>query len=154
SAAGFLAKGSPVQRLFRDGRAAEEDYFRRTSVFPIMHPLVLRRSVYEADPGLAQTLYRLFRDARDASLAQLRDADALHVMLPWLVNKMERVAALMGPDFWAYGVARNQRVLDAFLRYLQPPARRRARRAAAAREWRPPSLPRSRSRPTAPSAVP
>ena len=105
--------------MFRDSRAAEEDYFRRTSVFPIMHLLVLRRSVYEADPGLARALYRLFRDARDASAAELRDADAPRVMLPWLVDETERVAALMGSDFWAYGVARNQQVLDACLRYLE-----------------------------------
>jgi 4,5-dihydroxyphthalate decarboxylase len=39
-------KGSPnVKRLFENYREAEEGYFRRTGVFPIMHTIIVKRDV-------------------------------------------------------------------------------------------------------------
>jgi 4,5-dihydroxyphthalate decarboxylase len=38
-------------------------------------------------------------------------------MLPWLYAEAERTRALMGPDFWPYGLAQNEQTLRTFLRY-------------------------------------
>ena len=38
-------------------------------------------------------------------------------MIPWLSNLIARDSELLGDDWWPYGVLRNRRSLDAYLRY-------------------------------------
>lgn len=59
--------GKGVRRLFSDFRKVEADYYRKTKIFPIMHTLALKRSVYESNPWLAVSLYKAFCKARDLS---------------------------------------------------------------------------------------
>ena len=47
----FTEKAPNVGRLFPDYRAAEEAYYRKTGMFPIMHMMGVRRSLAEAHPG-------------------------------------------------------------------------------------------------------
>ena len=53
-----------IVRLFPDYRAAERDYYRRTGIHPIMHLIVIKRSVYEKHPWVARSLYRAFAEAK------------------------------------------------------------------------------------------
>ena len=39
-----MAGDAPVKRLFADWRGAEQDYFRRTGIFPIMHTVAIRKN--------------------------------------------------------------------------------------------------------------
>ena len=50
-------------------------------------------------------------------MAALSDPDALKISLPSLTWSAERAQALMGKDFWPYGLAANARTLEVFLRY-------------------------------------
>src|SRR6516164_5532086 len=54
-----------VVRLFPDYRAREQDYFRRTKIFPIMHLIVIRNDVYERHPEVAASLYQALNAAKD-----------------------------------------------------------------------------------------
>jgi len=113
-----FAAGDPrVRRLFADPRAEEERYFAETGIFPIMHVVVLRRDVYERRPWLAQSLCKAFEQARAAAAARMRETAAPGCMLPWLYADIERTQALMGQDFWPYGLAANEYTLRTFLRY-------------------------------------
>lgn len=38
-------------------------------------------------------------------------------MIPWMTPHQERVEALMGRDWYPYGVAANRKVIDTFARY-------------------------------------
>ena len=116
--AGFRRGDGTVRRLFEDSRAEERAYFEKTGIFPIMHLLVVRREVYERDPGLAVALFEAFQKAKAQAFEHLYDGDALYVMLPWLVDEIERTMALMGEDFWPYGIEPNRDVLETFVRHL------------------------------------
>jgi 4,5-dihydroxyphthalate decarboxylase len=107
----------PVRRLFADPKGAEQDYFRATGIFPIMHTVVLRREVYEANRWIARALYDAFHAAKDRVYPDVREVTALKYALPWTVDAAEETVALMGPDFWPYGVEANRVTLETFLRY-------------------------------------
>ena len=109
--------GGPVRRLFPDAKAAEQAYFGRTGIFPIMHTVVIRREVYEANRWIARSLYDAFVAAKDAVYPQLREVTALKTSLPWTVNAAEETSALMGDDFWPYGLRPNLTTLRTFLGY-------------------------------------
>ena len=114
----LFAAGDPrVRRLFADPRTEEERYFTTTGIFPIMHVVALRRDLYERRPWLAQSLYKAFEQARAATAARMTETAAPRYMLPWLYADIERTQALMGPDFWPYGLAANESTLRTFLRY-------------------------------------
>jgi 4,5-dihydroxyphthalate decarboxylase len=109
-------RGTPhVQRLIPDYRAVERDYFERTGYFPIMHMVVVRRTLYEQHPWLAQSICRAFEQAKAAGLARLWDASSLACSLPWILPDVEEVRALFGGDAFPYGIARNRRALEYLL---------------------------------------
>jgi 4,5-dihydroxyphthalate decarboxylase len=106
-----------VTRLFEDFAAAERDYFRRTGVFPIMHTVVIKRSVHDRDPWVAQSLHKAFCASQHLAYAALAETAALTTMLPWLPAHVEEARREMGHDFWPYGIERNHHALATFLRY-------------------------------------
>jgi len=109
-----------VRRLFENYESVERDYFRKTGIFPIMHTLVIRRDVYEQNPWLGSTLYTAFKAAKDLALERYKH-DTFHGHLgftvPWLTPHVQRIRALMGDDWWPYGLEANRTVLDTFLAY-------------------------------------
>jgi 4,5-dihydroxyphthalate decarboxylase len=112
-------RGAPnVDRLFPDFKSAEQDYFRRTSIFPIMHLIGIRRSIYDKHPWVAVNLLKAFTTAKDLAIKELGQIGHLFCSLPWSVAEYQDAKKLIGDDFWSYGVdATNRKVLDAFLRY-------------------------------------
>lgn len=113
----FHREPDKVKRLFPDYVAAEKAYFSRTRTFPIMHTVVIRRDVYEANPWVAQSLYKALRTAKDMAMAMLDQSAALPSLLPWTMAHAEEAKREMGEDWWPYGLEPNRRVLDTFLRY-------------------------------------
>ncbi|HYY62555.1 MAG TPA: ABC transporter substrate-binding protein [Burkholderiales bacterium] len=106
--------GKTVRRLIPNFREVELAYYRKTRIFPIMHTLVLRRAVYEAQPWLAVNLYRAFVRARDMALRQIYDTDALTVSLPWVIDEMECSREIP----WDYSIEGSRPTLEALVQYL------------------------------------
>ena len=113
-----FASGDPrVRRLFGDVVAAEKAYFRETNIFPIMHVVVIRRDVYDANRWVAQSLYKAFLAAKAIAVDGIYDTSALRFMEPWLIAHIEEARAFLGPDYWSYGLQNNRDGLATFLRY-------------------------------------
>ncbi len=112
-----FGKGGPVARLFPDWRTTEQDYFARTRRFPIMHIVAIRRDVLEAQPELAPALMAAFNSAKQIAQDRLAIHQAIPIMLPWMTAEAENTQALMGDDFWPYGIAANRDMLETQIRY-------------------------------------
>lgn len=108
-----------VTRLFPDYKAAERDYFRQTGLFPIMHVVVVRRSLADRHPWLPSSLFKAFSQAKAAGVSRLGEIGALAVTLPWLVAEYEETVREMGRDYWPYGIERNRAALSAVVRYAE-----------------------------------
>ena len=109
-------EGHPkVGRLFGDSFAAAEAWYRRHGVFPIMHVLAVRRPLADAHPWLPGALLKAFTRSKQMAQDALHDTSAAKATLPFLEDSLERARALMGADFWSYGLAGNEKTLDTFL---------------------------------------
>jgi 4,5-dihydroxyphthalate decarboxylase len=113
----FYSQPDKVKRLFPDFVEREKDFYRRTRIFPIMHTVVIKREVYDANPWIAQALYKAFEASKKKALEQLSQTHVLANMLPWLVWHVEEAKSLLGEDWWPYGLEANRHVLDTFLRH-------------------------------------
>jgi 4,5-dihydroxyphthalate decarboxylase len=113
-----IRSGHPeVGRLFDDLVAVEQAYYRETGLFPIMHAVVLRREIYERHPWAAVSLFQAFELAKDNCLARLRVEEPVPLSLPWSGALREKAVAMMGEDFWPYGVEKNRKVIEALCQY-------------------------------------
>lgn len=104
-----------VVRLFADAASVEKEYRARTGIFPIMHTVVIRREVVDADPWVPASLYKAFREAKRRSLARVGDMTISRFPVPWLQDHAATVAG--GADPWPYGVEDNRATLEAFLAF-------------------------------------
>ncbi len=107
--------GGPLVRLFSDHRAVEEESWRRTGVFPIMHVVVLRAEIHERDPWIAMNLVSAFEEAKRRSLERALDVNAPASPVAWAPANAARAVELFGPDPWPYGLEPNRRTLETFL---------------------------------------
>jgi 4,5-dihydroxyphthalate decarboxylase len=111
----FEARSGRVVRLFPDYRAVEEESYRRTGVFPIMHLVALRADVHAAHPWLAMNLLSAFEEAKRRSVERALDANAPRFPVPWGPANAQRAEELFGRDPWPYGIEPNRVTLDWFL---------------------------------------
>jgi 4,5-dihydroxyphthalate decarboxylase len=113
----FLRGAPHVGRLFKDYIQDEKDYFRRTRIFPIMHMVGIRKTLVEQHPWLAVSVYKAFLKAKALAVHELNEICHLAVSLPWMVHHHNEAKALMGDDYWPYGLDANRHVIDKFEQY-------------------------------------
>jgi len=113
----FLTGGGRVRRLFDNFVDVERQYFRDTGIFPIMHTVAIRTELYQSNRWVAQSLYKAFLEAHRRNYEDLMETAALKTSLPWLTAHVEETRREMGDDFWPYGLDRNRKTLETFLRY-------------------------------------
>jgi 4,5-dihydroxyphthalate decarboxylase len=103
--------------LFPDPTAAGRDYYKRTGIFPIMHVTGVRRTLVEQHPWLPAAVLKAFEQAKIKCLEELEDTATAKCTLPFVEEQLRAARELMGHDFWSYGLARNRKVLETFLRH-------------------------------------
>ncbi len=113
-----FSRGDPkIGWLFADPVAAAKDYFKRTGVFPIMHLIGVRRELAEQHPWLPGAVLKAFERSKTIALEKLSDTSSPKVTLPFVEERLMEARALMGSDFWPYGVSANRKTLETFLKH-------------------------------------
>jgi 4,5-dihydroxyphthalate decarboxylase len=103
------------RRLFADSKKVEQEYFRRTRIFPTSHAITFHSSYLEKHPAAAQEMFDACVEAK--SLALRDDADATYSNFAWNRQVWEEQQAVMGPDPWKFGIKGNERALETLIRY-------------------------------------
>ena len=104
-----------VGRLFDNGFEAASEHYKRTSIFPIMHVLGVRKTIADDHPWLPGALLKAFTQAKVMAQQALQDTSATKVTMPFVEDTLTAARRLLGPEIWTYGVPGNERVLDKFL---------------------------------------
>ena len=110
--------GDPrVRRLIKNSRKVEVDYFKETGIFPIMHVIVIKRSVLEAHPWVAANLYSACEEAKNRAVARARKGSHAIYPIPGGADAAKEAQTLFGEDIWPYGIEPNRATLEAFTRF-------------------------------------
>jgi 4,5-dihydroxyphthalate decarboxylase len=114
----FLRGEPHIARLFPNTREVEREYYKKTGMFPLMHLVGIRKDLVAKYPWLATSVYKAFCEAKELAMIDLLDVNALMVTLPWLISETQETQALMGADFWKYGIHENAKEIAALTQYL------------------------------------
>jgi 4,5-dihydroxyphthalate decarboxylase len=106
-----------IVRLFPDYKTAEQAYYAKTGMFPIMHLVGVKRSIVEKHPWLPVNLYVAFLKAKQLCYEEMEQVGHLAHTMPWPVYELEQVRKLMGEDHWKYGALENEKEISAMTRY-------------------------------------
>lgn len=111
-----LTGGQQARRLFRAPEVVEAAYYSRTQIFPIMHVVVVRRSIFEQNRWLVASLMSAFEESKGIAYARLYESQP-HASLPWLALDLEREWAVFGGDPFPNGIEPNLPTLSAATRW-------------------------------------
>ena len=104
-----------VRRLFPDSKAVEQDFYRRTGIFPTSHAVTFHKNYLDKYPAAAREMFDVCYEAKRLALRD--DADATYSNFVWNRQVWEEQRAVMGPDPWKYGIRGNEKVLNTIIRY-------------------------------------
>ena len=113
----FEQRHPDIVRLFPDYRAAEEAYYARTGIFPIMHVIAICKDVLEMNPWVARNLFTAFEEAKERSIKRALDVTASRFPIPWGADYAAKMKTKFAEGYFAYGVEPNRATLEAFLLY-------------------------------------
>jgi 4,5-dihydroxyphthalate decarboxylase len=107
-----------VARLFPDYRAAEQAYYLKAGIYPVMHAVGIRNSLVEQHPWIAGNLFEAFAKAKEIAVANFEKLSAFALTLPWIEAEYRATQAVLGEDIWPYGMAANRKPIETLCRYL------------------------------------
>lgn len=111
------ARDPRTRRLFRDYRTEEQNYFRKTGIFPTSHVITLKQAFVDRNPNAPVALLQAFRRSRDAAFDRLEGSDPQVIAYSWIAAAVAEQRALMGENYWAYNIENNRTVLEAMTQY-------------------------------------
>lgn len=111
-------KGHPkVARLFPDYRAVERAFYSKTGIFPIMHAVVIRKSIAAGNPWLPKAVFEAYSQSKQLTYDYMARQAPLKSTLPWFGQEFEETRALMGDNYYSYGIGPNRKILETLFRY-------------------------------------
>ena len=112
-----FVEGNPkIQRLFSNVRATEQDYFKRTGIFPIMHAVAIRNDLVEKHPWLPKAVFDAYSNSKTMAYSEMQKSWFFKT-LPWYAQELEATKSLMGNNFFPYGIEPNRKTLETLFRY-------------------------------------
>jgi len=111
------ARDPRTRRLFRNYRIEEQNYFRKTGIFPTSHIVTLKQAFVDRHPGAPVALLKAFRASRDEAFTRLEGPDPQVIIYPWMAAAIAEQRELMGEHYWAYNIENNRTALEAISQY-------------------------------------
>ena len=108
-----------IARLFPNFVDVDKDLYKRKGIYPIMHTVAIKKSIYERYPFVATSLYDAFVKSKQIALRKLFNLRAVRYMTPFLMREIDDIWEVFNGDPWPYGVEPNRRTIEALITYQQ-----------------------------------
>lgn len=115
--AAFVEGNPKVIRLFQDSKKAEQEYYAKTGIFPIMHAVAVKKQLLDENTQLAADLFNAYSTAKTMNYTFMQKLGWAYDTLPWYGQGHEETMKLMGKNFYSYGFNANKKVLETICRY-------------------------------------
>lgn len=112
----LTAKGT-LARLFPDYKLEEQDYYKRTGVFPIMHPIVIKKDVLDRDPWVASSLFNAFTESQRLYGKFMQQPHRLS--FAWAAAYVEQERSLFGGNPFPQGAQANRHDLQTMIGFAE-----------------------------------
>ena len=115
--------GRPVKILLPETQAGQDLFgfglepIAAELIEPIMHIIVMQKSVLDENPWAARNLFNAFVESKRRSLERLLDPAVSRYPLPWLPAYARRMSEMFDGDPFPYGIEENRPTFEQFLRY-------------------------------------
>ena len=106
-----------VERLFKDHRTVERDFFSETGIFPIMHCVAIRKETAKANPWLPKAVFEAYSKAKFNDYDYMRRWGWAADSLPWYGQEFNETRELMGDNFYPYGLKASKASFAAAFRF-------------------------------------
>jgi 4,5-dihydroxyphthalate decarboxylase len=113
----YVERHPNVGRLFPDYRSTERAYFKKTGIFPIMHVIAIKKSLVKQNPWIVEAVFNAYSQSKQMAYKYMANAAWAYDMLPWFGQEFEETRALMGNNYYSYGIEANRKTLEALFRY-------------------------------------
>ena len=80
-----------IVRLFPNYVDVDKDLWKRKGIYPIMHTVAIKKSVYERYPFVATSLYDAFVKSKKIALQKLFNLRAVRYMTPFLMREIDDI---------------------------------------------------------------
>jgi 4,5-dihydroxyphthalate decarboxylase len=108
-----------IVRLFPNYVEVDRDLWKRKGIYPIMHTVAIKKSVYERYPFVATSLYDAFVKSKKIALARMFNLRAVRYMTPFLMREIDDIWEVFNGDPWPYGIEQLRRTIEALITYQQ-----------------------------------
>jgi 4,5-dihydroxyphthalate decarboxylase len=102
-----------VARLFPDCEKEERAYHEATKIFPIMHPIVVKKEILDRDPWVATSLYEAFLESK--RLYRLLMEQPHRLSFVW--NRLEEERRFFGKDPFYQGLRENRHDVETMIQF-------------------------------------
>jgi len=114
----FLEGNPKIKRLFSNVKETETEYYNKTKMFPIMHVVAIRTDVLKENPWVSEAVFQMYSEAKAIAYDNLESSTVSRVTLPWTIDEFASTQAIMGTNYWTYGIEANRKELEAIMRYM------------------------------------
>jgi 4,5-dihydroxyphthalate decarboxylase len=104
-----------VERLFPNFEQEEKEYYRRTKVYPIMHPVVIKKEILDRDPWVATSLFEALLASRRAYNEFMEQPHRLS--FAWARSYLEEERKFFGKDPFYQGFKENYNDMENLIKF-------------------------------------
>ncbi|HIF58190.1 MAG TPA: taurine ABC transporter substrate-binding protein [Rhodospirillales bacterium] len=111
----IMTPGCGIHRLFEETQVTSKTYMEKYGYLPIMHLLVVKKSILESNPSLGKQLISMFEQAKEKSRGFYVDPG--FTQIPHVRIALEHQISELGSNLWPSGVSQNYKNLEDFIGY-------------------------------------